>query len=580
MRRPVGNDLTLGQLEGSDRFLGISSEARKTHLYVCGSTGTGKSKFLEHLIIQDIKRWSRSRCGMLVLDPHGSLYDSVMKWVTWYRDEVKRPIVPIDLRQSDWIVSYNPLRRRPDADPAVIVTNFVQAIAHVWGQANTANTPLFARYASDVLWALYDKEMTLVEAQHLVSRASGEIRAVMTRDLTHPMVAQAWAFANSLSPRDFDAQISSTVNRFRNFTLNRLLQLIFGQTGPSLDLLQALERGQIVLVNLSTQKGKICDEDAALFGTLLLSDLWHAATVRGKDADATSLKPFYVYVDEFQNFVTPTIAKNLDQARGFGLHLTLANQFPRQILHAGAHGEQVYDSVMANARSKVVFETQGEENLRALALSLFMGVMNPDEIKHQLHATRLVDYEEQLKTITSRSAGRSKGGGKFSGLTDTESAAGYIRDEEELDPHGYNKAMAQSAGDSTTWTESESESASSSTVLTPVLGQELSHVQFRSLDEQLFRAMAVLSDQRQRHGVARIVNMQAPACIVTPTIKPKPATANAVKRMHARLCKKLSFALPRELAERNISNREAELLKLARKHTDAEPKTAKRRIRH
>src|SRR6185312_7150448 len=115
----------------------------------------------------------------------------------------------------------------------------------------------------------------------------------------------------------------------------------------------------------------------------------------------------------FQNFVTPTIAKNLDQARGFGLHLILANQFPRQILHTGANGAQVYDSVMANARSKVVFSTQGRENLEPLAFDLFIGVMNPDEIKHELYSTKVLDYEEEIRTVRGRSENWSSATGEF-----------------------------------------------------------------------------------------------------------------------------------------------------------------------
>src|ERR1039458_4228488 len=151
---------------------------------------------------------------------------------------------------------------------------------------------------------------------------------------------------------------------------------MFGTSGTSLDLGKALAEGQIIIANLSTEGARVSEEDAALFATLLLSDLWVAAKERGKGTEAGDVKPFYVYIDEFQNFVTPTIAKNLDQARGFGLHLTLANQFPRQILHAGANGPQVYDSVMANARSKIVFSLEGEDNLRPLAGFLVLGVVD------------------------------------------------------------------------------------------------------------------------------------------------------------------------------------------------------------
>jgi hypothetical protein len=125
--------------------LGLSRTERDKHLYVCGVTGTGKSKFLENLIRQDIRNWSKSKCGLLVIDPHGNLYDNLINWLAWTGFE--RPIIPIDLRQDDWVVSYNLLRQRQFVDPAVLVDNLVDAIAYVWGQRGTNQTPLFARWA-------------------------------------------------------------------------------------------------------------------------------------------------------------------------------------------------------------------------------------------------------------------------------------------------------------------------------------------------------------------------------------------------------------------------------------------------
>ena len=79
MRPPPGNDLNLGQVVGRKGGLPFPRTARDKHLYVCGGTGTGKSKFLESLTRQDIISWRKSKCGMLVLDPHGSLYDSLIQ---------------------------------------------------------------------------------------------------------------------------------------------------------------------------------------------------------------------------------------------------------------------------------------------------------------------------------------------------------------------------------------------------------------------------------------------------------------------------------------------------------------------
>jgi Helicase HerA, central domain len=560
MPRFPGNKLKLGMADGKGVPLHITPEERSTHLYICGSTGTGKSKMLESLIRQDIAKWPQNECGMLVLDPHGSLYDSLVNWIAWEEPFLKNvPIVPIDLRQTDWTVGYNVMRPRAKADPAVIISNFVQAMSYVWGVDGTDRTPLFARIGSNVLWTLYENKMTLLESEHLINRTSKRVRAEMTEGLSKRSVAQDWAYANSLSPKDFDAQVSSTVNRFYSFLNNEKLRLMFGQSGASLDLGRALEQGSIIIVNLSTEGAQVSEEDAALFATLLLSDLWTAAKERGKGTDQRQVKPFYVYIDEFQNFITPTIAKNLDQARGFGLHLTLANQFPRQILHAGANGPQVYDSVMANARSKVVFETRGEENLRPLALDLFMGTMNPDEIKHELYSTKVMDYVEETRIVRGKSENWSDAVGDFTGQTGTESQSGMIRDGNVEDPSAWNRSSADSTGTSNMTVRGGGKSETEVPFLRPVMGKELSSVQFRPLEEQMFRAMAVLHDQKQRHGVARLVGMHKPVTIVTPTVERTPANAKIEKSYLTRRYRKLPFALRRAEALKAIDDRERKM---------------------
>src|SRR5580658_6609212 len=174
MRRVPGNSVQLGTVGGGGVPLEMTPEMRSTHLYVCGSTGTGKSKMLESLIRQDIINWRKSKCGLLLLDPHGSIYDSLMNWMAW--NQIDRPIIPIDLRRSDWTVGYNVMRPRPKADTSVIVSNFIQAMSYVWGVDGTAQTPLFARVGSNVLWTLYENQMTLLDTEHLIDRTNKRLR--------------------------------------------------------------------------------------------------------------------------------------------------------------------------------------------------------------------------------------------------------------------------------------------------------------------------------------------------------------------------------------------------------------------
>jgi hypothetical protein len=550
-----GNDLNLGSLTDRNAALVYPSSERDKHLYICGTTGMGKSKLLEHLVRQDIKNWKRSKCGVMVLDPHGNLYDNLIQWLAWNKQVLDVPVIPIDLRQDEWVVSYNLLRQRK-ADPAVLIDNLTDAMAYVWGQSGTNQTPLFARWVGNILRALYEKQLTLVDAEHLIDRFGKQLRYSLTSNMQDKSSRQDWEFADSLNAKDFEAHIGSTGNRLQRFIRNDAMRSIFGQPQVSLDLGKALEEGSIILVSLATEHARVSKTNAELFATLLLNDLWTAAQERGK---RDGVKPFYVYLDEFQRFVTPTISDNLDEARGFGLHLTMAHQFPNQLLDRGDNGRRVYNSIMENASSKIVFRLSHEDNLRAMAQWLFMGVMDPDEIKHKLFSTKVMQYREEMKEVFTESSGTSGGHGQQNGYAWGEGAGGTMNlfdGQETLEAsESFSNFRSESGSKSDFRSQSESISKSLVPMLVPVFGKELAHLQFRSLEEQLFRAMAVLFDQKERQGVARLVGMSAPVSIITPNVNKAPASTDMTKRYLESCYEKLPFALPYAKAQQQLLNR-------------------------
>ncbi len=563
-KQVLGNDLILGQIAGRRENLVLSKEARATHLYACGATGTGKSKFLENLLRQDIINWRKSKSGLLLIDPHGALYDSLMSWLAW--NNIDRPIIPIDLRQDDQIISYNLLRHRPMANPSVIVDNIVHAMAYVWGQTGTDATPLFARWMTNILQALYEKKHTLVEAIHLTDRMRVDLREAFTQGLNDQMAARDWEFANRhLKPNEFDEKVSSTINRLQRFLRNEHIRCILGQPGESLDLGQVLNQGSIILVNLSLERAKISKEDAELLATLLLHDLWTAAQERGKRKEN---KPFYVYLDEFQRFVTPTIAENLDEARGYGLHLTLTHQFPQQLIDAGEHGQRLYNSVMENARSKVAFQLSVEENLKPLAQILFRGEMNTEEVKLKMYSTKVMEYREEYRTAMSVSTSEGKGQMSHAGHAEIQG----------MDPalDTWQARFSDSVAEGSTLSSAKSETESRFPVLIPILGQELSHVQFRDLDEQLFRAMAVLFDQQQRQFVTRLVGMKSPASVFTPFVKEAISKPERIERYTNLLLGKLNFVKPMSKVKEELKQRERNFSENFAQATQKEPSTSKR----
>jgi len=586
-----GNPLELGSIVGGGKPLVLPASARDRHLYVCGGTGVGKSKFLEHCIRQDILNWRDSRCGLILLDPHGLVYQNIMAWLA--RHGLKRPVIPIDLRRDDWIISYNLLRRQVTSS-SVVVSNFVTALAHVWGEGGTDRTPLFARWASVILLTLYENGYTIGDAMELLTRS--DIRQGMSARMTDATARQAWQFALR-NPKEFENQISSSLNRFARLTGPAIMEATYGQLGASLDLLTALKEGQIILVNLSTEGGQIHKEHARTFGTLLLTDLWAAAQVPGKK-EREHIQPFYVYIDECQNFITPTIAEDLDQARGYGLQLTLANQFPKQLINAGPHGQAMYDSILANAGNKIVFRLEHPDDAESLAKWLFMGTFDTDAIKLKLNSTKVVGYREEIRETrttgnsTTDATNSGRGGGSFQGQSAGTGEAGtqnFRGDDLSADPlgsaEGWNRYVANSSGESENWQEGQShaetvnQSVARGTVLIPIMGEEVSSVQFKSIEEQQFRAMQKLFDQEDRHFITRFQGgPKAPLFVKTPTVTPAPAKKERVEKYRENLLKRLPFALPMpEAAKRVVERKEKLIAEIVQTPFD-EPTTARRKV--
>jgi hypothetical protein len=589
-----GNPLILGDLCGLGQQVLLPAAARERHVYVCGGTGVGKSKFLEYCIRQDILNWRDSRCGLMLLDPHGLVYHNTLAWLA--RHNLKRPIVPIDLRRDDWVISYNLLRKRAGTDTAVIASDFVDALSHVWGDNSTDRTPLFARIAWAVLLTLYENDCTIADVMQLLSRH--DLQRAMSAKITNPSARQVWQSA-ARRPKEFERDLTSTLNRFNRLVGAKIMQATFGQSDHSLDLSVALEEGHIILVNLSTEGGQVTEENTKTFATLLLTDLWTAAKTRGK-REREAMRPFYVYADECQNFITPTIAKNLDQARGFGLHLTLANQFPSQILNEGSNGKGLYDSILANAGTKIVFRLEHPTDIKDLAAWLFMNTLNTDEAKLVLESTKVVGYsEEQRETYTAShskatTATTSHGGGAFQAMSASLGVGGRangdpktwdIEDDDDVTLERWNAAFSEACGESANWkegmaeTEVEAESITQGTVFVPIMGKEVSSVQYRTIDEQLFRAMQRLFGQGDRQFAVRFPGGKAPVFVRTPDVVPAATRRERIEQYRRKLLGSLPYALPLAEAVKRLDARERKLLDTIVGDVESgEPTTAKRRI--
>jgi len=388
MPRDPGNDIELAiESRGEQKSVKFTREQRAKGLLVCGVPGSGKTKLMEHMLRQDIRLWHTSHCGALLIDSQGSMYDDIIEYMAACRlDRV--PVIPIDLRRDDYVLTFNVLRRQMDGDPAVHIRAKIDSLLHSFEQRDAQTTPRLALWLEGILFSLYEKERPLVDALKIISDPL--IRMELTRNVEHVVAQATWKTARHLREERFQEMVESVANRLRKFLSAWLIRAMLSQKGASLDMLQAINDGAIVLVSLATAKGLITSEDARTIGSLIVTESWQAVQTRGA---TRRVKPFYVYVDEAQSYLNPAMIDTLDQARKFGLHLALGLQFPGQFRRNGDIGQMIFDSLMGNCRSCVVFQQRHPVDAEMLALWIARQAIDPDQVKDEIYSPKVVAQE-------------------------------------------------------------------------------------------------------------------------------------------------------------------------------------------
>lgn len=397
--------LCIGLNTDTKNIVYLTEKQRSTHMQVIGSTGTGKSKFLEHLIREDIK----ADHGLCLIDPHGYLYRDILKWlqaIDWPMDKV----ILFDPSNDDFVTGFNPLKLT-GKDLSYHVDTMVRACAKVWGGEDTDKTPLLKRCLRITFHALAEHQLTLLEAQYLTSPTNKLAREFLAKAIKDPIIKEQWEYFNSakMTPKLFYDEFGSTINRLMEFLAAERLRNIIGQTQQALDVPTIMDKGYVLLVNLSSGKS-VSYDNAQLLGALIVNDLFVHATDRNPGARA-----FYLYIDECGLFINEDIARILDEGRKFGLHLVLAHQHLAQLKKAG---EDVYYSVMTDAKTKVVFGGLSPEDAKILAEQMYLGEIDLDEYKHSLDRPTVVGYTTTW--LKNYSKGTAEGTSHTESITYTE----------------------------------------------------------------------------------------------------------------------------------------------------------------
>jgi DNA helicase HerA-like ATPase len=342
----AGRVVAQSTFPGAERPLALSVPDSLQHLHVIGPTGVGKSTLLLGLITQDMAAGR----GVVVIDPKGDLAADVL-------DRVPRgrvgDVVILDLTDTDYPVGLNLLTGAPGTQE-LLVDQLVGTLHSLWQASWGPRTDDLLRAA--LLTLVGQPGMTLCEVPLLLSDAA--VRRRLVGQVDDPVgLNPFWAWYEALSEAERIQVTGPVFNKLRAFLLRRSLRNVLGQADARLDLADVLAQGRILIVPL--RKGILGEEAAALFGSLLIARLWQTVMARAAVAPERR-RPVFLYVDEVQDYLhLPTsVADVLAQARGLGVGLTLAHQ------HLGQLPTALKDAVLANARSRVIFQTSSADAKR------------------------------------------------------------------------------------------------------------------------------------------------------------------------------------------------------------------------
>lgn len=495
----------------------LTPEEYHSHWHILGGTGKGKTKFLEHIF----KELIRLKHGVCLIDPHGDLYDELVRYITRYRLEHKT--ILIDPNEDDWIVGLNYLEKIETTEKGAhdLVGLVLRAFMKVFGEADEGAKPRFERWGRNTLYPLIENNYTLVETRDFLNFENRIARSKILSQLKDDFYQREWLDFERYSPRDKVNLLESVLNRINKFIGHERVRRIVGQAKSTVNFRKAMDEGKIILVNLAPKK--FSHEIKNMLGVMLIDMIVEAATSRSNIPE-NKRRPFFLMVDEFGELVCDDFAYALDSCRKYKVRLILAHQ---RLFQLKEDYPNVFDAVMSNTDIKYSFGIS-RDNAEIMAKEMFTGKIRGDKIKDQIWQTK---FRPHLvwETVTSRSHVDSQASGRghahSSGRSDSSFQSQSFTDTGLF----FQDVLGISSGEGETLSfgssDSSFETSSSADGYTETQVPTTQHEEFKELssrtywtpEELMEKFIAWIKSQTPRHGQLK-TGHKGPIATVTPWV--------------------------------------------------------------
>ncbi len=334
----------LTNFRGINHQFGMLRYDRSRHVYIIGQTGAGKSGLLELFALSDIFHGQ----GYAIIDPHGDFAINNMKFIPGSRLD---DVVYFNPADTAYPLGFNPLEVYNPSQKTNISSEVIGVLKRMFGESWGPRLEYILRYT---ILALLDRpSTTMLDITRMLT--DKKFRKETLDYCQDTVVLNFWKVEFASWNDKFVAEaIAPVLNKVGAFTANPVIRNIIGQPKSTFNIRQIMDEGKILVVNLS--KGLIGEDNAAILGSFIVTKIQLAAMSRQDIPDIKDRRPFYLYVDEFQNFATDSFATILSEARKYGLNLTVANQYISQM------SETVRDAVFGNVGTMISFRVSADDS--------------------------------------------------------------------------------------------------------------------------------------------------------------------------------------------------------------------------
>jgi hypothetical protein len=333
----------LTNFRGINHQFGMLRYDRSRHVYIIGQTGAGKSGTLELFALSDIFH----NQGYAIIDPHGDFAVDNLRFIPGSR---LNDVVYFNPADTAYPLGFNPLEVTNLSQKTNISSEVIGVLKRMFGDSWGPRLEYILRYT---ILALLDRpSTTMLDITRMLTDKKFRVETLSYCKDT--VVLNFWKveFA-SWNDKLASEAIAPVLNKVGAFTANPIIRNIIGQPKSTFNIRQIMDEGKILIVNLS--KGLIGEDNASILGSFFVTKIQLAAMSRSDIPDIKDRRPFYLYVDEFQNFATDSFATILSEARKYGLYLTVANQYISQM------NEAVRDAVFGNVGTIISFRASADD---------------------------------------------------------------------------------------------------------------------------------------------------------------------------------------------------------------------------